>query len=99
MLGKGHKERIVPVPGKAREALTAWLALREPQGLLAMPLFTNARGLALSERGVGEGDSVAVMCRSMGKLVPASAAAPSGHSFIRRRASSNRDRSRANIST
>lgn len=52
VLGKGHKERIVPVPGKAREALTAWLALREPQGLLAKPLFTNARGLALSERGV-----------------------------------------------
>jgi len=52
VLGKGHKERIVPVPAKAREALTAWLALREPQGLLAKPLFTNARGLALSERGV-----------------------------------------------
>lgn len=29
----------------------------------------------------------AVMCRSMGNPVPASAAAPSGHSFIRLRAS------------
>jgi len=52
LLGKGSKERIVPVPAKARVALEAWLALREPQGMLAKPLFTNARGGALSDRGV-----------------------------------------------
>ena len=52
VLGKGSKERIVPVPAKARIALEAWLSLREPQGLLALPLFTNARGGALSDRGV-----------------------------------------------
>ena len=40
----------------------------------------------------------AVMCRSMGKPVPASAAAPSGLSFSRARESTNRPRSRPNIS-
>src|SRR5210317_1493841 len=43
--------------------------------------------------------AAAVISRSIGKEVPASAAAPSGLSFIRRRASSKRDLSRANIST
>ena len=52
VLGKGSKERILPVPAKAREALEAWLALRERAGLLGQPLFTNARGGALSDRGV-----------------------------------------------
>jgi len=52
IFGKGSKERIVPVPGQARAALSAWLALRDPAGLLAKPLFTNARGGALSDRGV-----------------------------------------------
>ena len=52
VFGKGRKERVVPVPAQARAALDAWLALREPQGLLAQPLFTNARGGALSDRGV-----------------------------------------------
>ena len=52
VFGKGRKERIVPVPAKARAALVAWLALRAPEGLLAQALFTNARGFALSDRGV-----------------------------------------------
>ena len=42
---------------------------------------------------------IAVTSRSMGKDVPASAAAPKGDSFKRLRASSKRPRSRANIST
>ncbi len=42
---------------------------------------------------------LAVTSRSMGNDVPASAAAPSGDSFIRFLASSKRPRSRANIST
>jgi integrase/recombinase XerC len=50
--GKGNKERIVPVPAAARAALGAWLDARDPAGLLAKPLFTNARGGALGERGV-----------------------------------------------
>ena len=43
--------------------------------------------------------AAAVISRSIGKLVPASAAAPSGLSFIRARASRNRPRSRSSIST
>ena len=38
-------------------------------------------------------------CRSIGTVVPASAAAPSGHTSRRRRASANRSRSRASMNT
>ena len=56
---------------------------------------------ASSELRIGRSkpSAVAVMCRSIGKPVPASAAAPSGLSFIRARASARRDRSRDSIST
>ena len=50
--GKGNKERVVPVPGRVRESLGAWLDARERPGVLAEPLFTNARGGRLGERGV-----------------------------------------------
>jgi len=49
--------------------------------------------------GRSKPSAAAVMCRSMGNEVPASAAAPRGHSFIRLRASWKRDLSRASIST
>ncbi len=42
--------------------------------------------------------SSATRRRSMGKLVPASAAAPSGRTFTRLRASARRERSRSNFS-
>ena len=56
---------------------------------------------ASSEFAIGRSkpSAAAVMCRSIGKLVPASAAAPSGLSFIRARASRKRPRSRSSIST
>jgi len=41
--GKGGKERVVPLPGAAREALTAWIAWRKRPGLLAEPLFPSLR--------------------------------------------------------
>ncbi|MDX1648751.1 MAG: tyrosine recombinase XerC [Myxococcota bacterium] len=41
--GKGGKERAVPLPGKTREALRAWLDLRRRPGVLAEPLFTALR--------------------------------------------------------
>jgi len=50
--GKGSKERVVPVPSQARAALEEWLSSRPAPGLLAQPMFTNARGGALSDRGV-----------------------------------------------
>jgi len=39
--GKGGKERVVPLPAEAREALAAYLALRERPGILGEPLFTS----------------------------------------------------------
>ena len=43
VLGKGGKERVVPLPAAAREALAAWLEARRGPGLLAEPLFTSLR--------------------------------------------------------
>ena len=54
-----------------------------------------------SELAVGRSkpSALAVMSRSIGNEVPASAAAPSGHSLSRLRASRKRPASRASIST
>lgn len=41
--GKGGKERVVPLPGAAREALRVWLETRRHAGVLAEPLFTALR--------------------------------------------------------
>lgn len=53
VVGKGNKERIVPVGRKARQALKSWLSVRDQ---LAQPreraLFVNARGGRLSNRGI-----------------------------------------------
>jgi integrase/recombinase XerC len=43
VLGKGGKERVVPLPGAAREALGAWLAPRSRPGVLGEPLFVALR--------------------------------------------------------
>ena len=43
VMGKGGKERVVPLPAAAREALSAWLAWRRAPGLLAQPLFVSLR--------------------------------------------------------
>ncbi len=43
VLGKGGKERIVPLPALAREALAAWLEARKRPGILAEPLFVSLR--------------------------------------------------------
>ena len=44
--GKGGKERVVPLPAAAREALSAYLERRRRPGLLAEPLFLARRGRA-----------------------------------------------------
>jgi len=43
VLGKGGKERVVPLPAAARAAVGAWLAGRRRPGVLAEPLFTALR--------------------------------------------------------
>jgi integrase/recombinase XerC len=50
VLGKGRKERIVPVGRKAVEALHAYLAQGRPRG--SGPLFLNERGGRLTVRSV-----------------------------------------------
>ena len=50
--GKGGRDRVVPLPAAATEALEAYLEARARPGILAEPLFLNARGSALSDRGV-----------------------------------------------
>ena len=43
VLGKGGKERVVPLPAAARAALGAWLAARRRPGVLGEPLFIALR--------------------------------------------------------
>jgi integrase/recombinase XerC len=50
--GKGRKERVVPVPGAAVRSLNEYLDLRRRPGFFSEPLFLNARGGRLGDRGV-----------------------------------------------
>jgi integrase/recombinase XerC len=43
VLGKGGKERVVPLPAAARSALAAWLERRRRPGVLGEPLFVALR--------------------------------------------------------
>jgi integrase/recombinase XerC len=49
VLGKGGKERVVPLPAAARSALVAWLERRRRPGVLGEPLFVALR----ARRGEG----------------------------------------------
>ena len=53
VVGKGNKERIVPVGRKARQALQSWLSVRDQLAQSReRALFVNARGGRLSNRGI-----------------------------------------------
>jgi len=52
VMGKGRKERIVPVGKEAMEALKAYLKDRKDLGREG-PLFVNLRGGRLTSRSVG----------------------------------------------
>lgn len=70
VLGKGGKERIVPVGGKAREALSDYLAMRGTPPLEA-PLMLNARGGRLTSRSVGRIiDRYLILLSTMKKVSP-----------------------------
>jgi integrase/recombinase XerC len=57
VLGKGRKERVVPLPAQARAALADWLSGRERPGILGEPLFTSlARRGRGAPRRLGERD-------------------------------------------
>jgi integrase/recombinase XerC len=43
VLGKGRKERVVPIPEQARLALGEWLEVRRGPGVLGEPLFISLR--------------------------------------------------------
>jgi integrase/recombinase XerC len=43
VMGKGGKERVVPIPSAAREALAEWLEVRRHAGVLGEPLFISLR--------------------------------------------------------
>lgn len=43
VMGKGGKERVVPIPEQARHALSAWLDVRRHPGLMSEPLFIALR--------------------------------------------------------
>jgi integrase/recombinase XerC len=49
--GKRKKERQVPVPGKARAALDAWMEERKPAAKQEAAVFLNHKGKRLGERG------------------------------------------------
>jgi integrase/recombinase XerC len=43
VMGKGGKERVVPIPEQARRALADWVDLRRHPGLMSEPLFISLR--------------------------------------------------------
>ncbi len=51
VFGKGGRERMVPVGETAQKRLHAYISARAPKRERAAPLFTNARGGRLSDRG------------------------------------------------
>jgi integrase/recombinase XerC len=57
VMGKGRKERVVPLPHFTRSALAAWIDGRRCEGLLAQPLFTSLRPRRETEpRRLGDRD-------------------------------------------
>jgi len=56
VMGKGRKERVVPLPAAAREAIGGYLDSRRAPGLLAEPLFPSLRPRAGRARRLGERD-------------------------------------------
>ena len=70
VLGKGGKERIVPIGSKARGALSDYLAMRGNPPFEA-PLMINARGGRLTSRSVGRiVDKYILMLATMKKVSP-----------------------------
>jgi integrase/recombinase XerC len=43
VMGKGRKERVIPLPSLTRDALASWIESRRCEGLLAQPVFIALR--------------------------------------------------------
>jgi site-specific recombinase XerD len=52
VMGKGSRERVVPIGRRARKALRVWISSRRPPPVTSAPLFVGPRGSRLSLRGV-----------------------------------------------
>ena len=52
VMGKGGRERVVPIGRRTRKALRAWTSARRPFPAARSPLFTGSRDSRLSARGV-----------------------------------------------
>lgn len=75
VIGKGGKERVVPLAGKALEALERYLdegrpALRKPGGPVSPAVFLNARGGRLSRQSVHKIVARAGLSIGVGNLHP-----------------------------
>ena len=63
VMGKGGRERVVPLPAEAHRALDDYLARRRRPGLLAEPLFTSLRSRGGEARRLGDRDVRRVLAR------------------------------------
>ncbi|TAK00615.1 MAG: hypothetical protein EPO36_08195 [Chloroflexota bacterium] len=52
VMGKGSRERVVPIGRRTRKALRAWTSFRRPVPVASSPLFAGPQGSSLSPRGV-----------------------------------------------
>ena len=89
-------EHHITISSASRERWTAQIEAAARNSRAKSRSETASSELALAR---SKPRAAAVIARSIGNEVPASAAEPSGHSFRRRRASARRLRSRASIST
>lgn len=52
VMGKGSRERLVPIGRRTRKALRAWTSVRRPSPASNSPVFAGPRGSRLSARGI-----------------------------------------------
>lgn len=52
VMGKGSRERVVPIGRRTRKALRGWSSARRPGPVASSPLFIGPQGARLSARGV-----------------------------------------------
>lgn len=52
VMGKGSRERLVPIGRRTRKTLRAWTSVRRPSPAANSPLFAGPRGSRLSARGI-----------------------------------------------